>query len=455
MLIMSSPTLLSPPVFGCLAAAVLALLAAPVHANDLVDVYREAVDHDAVSRSLTEQALAQRESLPRARAALLPRISASLDASRERVETQAGAGPAMVERRGNLTSAGIGALQPLWDLSAFREYRAAGLDADMAGHLVAEASQDLLLRAGERYFGVLSAADQLATNIAERDAFAALLAQARGRESTGVGPRSDVTQAQSFYDATLQGVIDAENLLEDARRALQELTGSYRMNLAPLRAEIPLRRPDPDSAERWLERAAAANPSLLAIRARAQAAQRRIGAAQAQGLPVVGLRGNLTRSRPDATLGSDEDAEVVGITVTWPLLQGGAVASRVRESRALSRAAEADEQHLAREVERRVHMTWRGCVTGIERIRAGERAVASTLAAVDAARNNVEYGTGSEFELLNAQNLHFAARRAYHVSRFDYLVNWLRLKSLAGELTERDLVEVDALLIEDDNGETA
>jgi outer membrane protein len=55
-----------------------------------------------------------------------------------------------------------------------------------------------LLRVAQAYFAILSATDQLATNRNEREAFGALLNQARSREQTGISPRSDVEQAQAF-----------------------------------------------------------------------------------------------------------------------------------------------------------------------------------------------------------------------------------------------------------------
>ena len=67
---------------------------------------------------------------------------------------------------------------------------------------------------------------------------------------------------------------------------------------------------------------------------------------------------------------------------------------------------------------------------------------------MESSRNKIEFGTGTEFELLNAQNLHFAAQRAYHQARFDQLTSALRLKALTGSLTERDLQQVDDLLVE-------
>ena len=87
-------------------------------------------------------------------------------------------------------------------------------------------------------------------------------------------------------------------------------------------------------------------------------------------------------------------------------------------------------------------------MTGIQRIGAARRAVDSGAHAVDAMRRNVEFGTGTEFELLDAQNNYYTARRAYAQTRYDYLTNVLTLKQQAGRLTEQDLVAIDNLLIE-------
>ncbi len=68
--------------------------------------------------------------------------------------------------------------------------------------------------------------------------------------------------------------------------------------------------------------------------------------------------------------------------------------------------------------------------------------------AVEASRRNVEFGTGTEFDLLNAQNNYYSAVRAYSQSRYDYLTSVLTLKQQAGRLSELDLLAVDGLLIE-------
>ncbi|HEV7632084.1 MAG TPA: TolC family outer membrane protein [Steroidobacteraceae bacterium] len=426
-----------------LLVAAVALSMHAAQANDLLDVYRQALERDAVLQGQAGLRAAQVEAGPQARAILLPQLGATAQRSRDRSSIDQSP-----DVYGDARSLGLTFSQTLWDLASFQQLKAANLESAAAETRFRDAQQSLLLRVSETYFRTLSAADQLATNIAERDAFGGLLNQAKVREQTGVGPRSDVVQAQSYFDATLQSVIDAENEYEDARRALQEITGDYRADLAPLREEIPLRAPEPAAVDDWVARAQQDNLTLRAGELQVEAAARRVAADQSGGMPTLALRGSLSRLRQDGLPGSDQNIDGVGLAVTWPLFQGGAVASRTRESRGLQRQAEAAYLQAQREVERRTRLAWRGALTGIERIEVAQRAVQSSRAAVESSRNKIEFGTGTEFELLNAQNLHFAAQRAYHQARFDQLTSALRLKALTGSLTERDLQQVDDLLVE-------
>ena len=123
-----------------------------------------------------------------------------------------------------------------------------------------------MLRVAQAYFALLAASDQLAANVAEREAFGALLHQAQVREQTGVGPRSDALQAQAFYDATDEAVIDARNALDDARLVLTEIVGTHAGDVVPLREDIPLASPEPATAEDWV---ASARQDNLDVRAAA------------------------------------------------------------------------------------------------------------------------------------------------------------------------------------------
>jgi outer membrane protein len=430
-------------------------------ANDLKDLYELALTRDASLQAAGFQRDAAIEAKPQALAPWLPQVSAAASATRERAGfngspstgSQAadcavsGAG-GMQHCYGTARSLGLNLSQTLWSFQAFSQLKEANFQAAAAEAGFRSAQQNLLLRVAQAYFAILSATDQLATNRAERDAFGTLLNQARTREQTGVGPRSDVQQAQAFYDATEQSVIDAQNALDDANLALTEIVGPRSATIAPLRQDIPLSSPEPMSAEEWVSSARRDNFDVRTAELKMEAAERDVSAQRGRGLPTFSLTGTSSKLTQDEVLGGNQTLDTVGVSFTWPLFQGGAVASAVRQSRALYHQAQAGYDLAQRDTERQTRAAFRGIVSGIQRIGAARRAVDSGQGAVEASRRNVEFGTGTEFDLLNAQNNYYAAVRAYSQSRYDYLTNVLTLKQQAGRLSEHDLLAIDDLLVE-------
>jgi outer membrane protein len=442
-------------------AMAMALAANLGAANDLKDLYELAQTRDATLQAAAFQRDAAIEAKPQALASWLPQVSAAASTTRERAGFESTPSPgsqaadctlnATADSQhcyGTAHSLGLNLSQTLWSFQAFSQLKEANFQAAAAEATFRSAQQNLLLRVAQAYFGILSAADQLATNRAEREAFGTLLNQARTREQTGVGPRSDVQQAQAFYDATEQSVIDAQNALDDANLALTEIVGPHSATIAPLRQDIPLSSPDPVSAEEWVISARRDNFDVRTAELKMEAAERDISAQRGRALPTFLLTGTASKLNQDEVLGGNQTLDTVGVSFSWPLFQGGAIASAVRQSRALYREAQAGYDSAQRDTERQTRAAFRDIVSGIQRIGAARRAVDSGQGAVEASRRNVEFGTGTEFDLLNAQNNYYAAVRAYSQTRYDYLTNVLILKQQAGRLSEHDLLAIDDLLVE-------
>ncbi len=446
---------------GALLLGGLCLAAQVADANDLKQYYELALTRDTTLQAAHFQRDALVEARPQAIAQWLPQISANASAARERAGFDSGpaqgtqaadcaiSSTANTQRcYGTAHALGLSMSQTLWSFQSFSQLKEANFQVAAAEATFQGAQQSLLLRVAQAYFGILSAADQLATNVAERDAFNTLLNQAKSREQTGVGPRSDVEQAQAFYDATEQSVIDARNALDDANLALTQIVGQKVAGVAPLREDIPLLSPEPASADDWVTSARLDNFDVRTAQLTMEAASRDISVQRGRGLPTISLTGSGSKITQDAVLGGNQRLDTIGVSFSWPLFQGGAITSAVRQSRALFRESQAHYEAAQRSTETQTRAAFRGIVTGIQRIGAAHRAVDSGERAVEAMRRNVEFGTGNEFELLNAQNNYYTARRAYNQARYDYLTNVLTLKQQAGRLTEQDLIAIDNLLIE-------
>jgi outer membrane protein len=439
----------------------LALTAQVTAANDLQQFYELALTRDTTLQAAHFQRDALVEARPQAIAQWLPQIAANASAVRERAGFNSG--PALgteaadcaisstVDTQrcyGTAHTLGLNMSQTLWSFQSFSQLKEANFQVAAAEASFQGAQQSLLLRVAQAYFGILSAADQLATNVAERDAFSTLLNQAKSREQTGVGPRSDVDQAQAFYDATEQPVIDARNALDDANLAMAQIIGQPVQSVAALREDIPLLPPEPASADDWVSSARQDNFDVRTAQLTMEAASRDIGVQRGRGLPTISLTGSGSKITQNDVLGGNQTLDTVGVSFNWPLFSGGAIASAVRQSRALFHESQANFEAAKRNTETQTRAAFRGIVTGIQRIAAARRAVDSGQRAVEAMRRNVEFGTGTEFELLDAQNNYYTARRAFAQSRYDYLTNVLTLKQQAGRLTEQDLIAIDNLLIE-------
>jgi signal transduction histidine kinase len=232
--------------------------AIPAEANDLMRLYHLALTRDRTVEAAKHQRDAAIEARPQALSQWLPRLSgvgsrerhfSSQEAASFGLTENAGTPPplgsfgledcvrrsvATVRCSANKTSYGLTLSQTLWSYEAYSQLKQADAQAASAEASYVGAQQDLLLRVAQAYLAVLAAQDQLSTLHLEREAYAMQLKQTQDRERTGLGSRSDVEQARSFYNLTAQGLINSENALDDARLTFAVIAGEPPGHIAPL-----------------------------------------------------------------------------------------------------------------------------------------------------------------------------------------------------------------------------
>ena len=80
------------------------------------------------------------------------------------------------------------------------------------------------------------------------------------------------------------------------------------------------------------------------------------------------------------------------------------------------------------------------------RVAARRQGITSSQSALDATQAGYEVGTRNIVDVLNAQNQLFTSQRDYANSRYDYVLNMLRLKQQAGQLSPGDINSIDSWL---------
>ena len=84
----------------------------------------------------------------------------------------------------------------------------------------------------------------------------------------------------------------------------------------------------------------------------------------------------------------------------------------------------------------------------VARVKSLKQAVESAQTALEATEAGYEVGTRTSVDVLQARQRLFQAQTDFARSRYDYLLNVLRLQQAAGTLDRTGLEEINALLSE-------
>ena len=458
-----------------LACSVAALLAggAPTRAENLVEVYQAAVRSDPVVREAEARRMAALEAKPQARGLLLPQVNvngqyATRDSDSASTFTQS------VDLDDNPSTPNVIVQVPnnqqvdsdFWNYQAevrqslFRWDQWQALKRADATVAVAEASyraaqQNLLVRVSSAYFDVLAAEDTLTAAQATLEALTRQLEQAEKRFEVGLIAITDVQEARAAHDNATAGVIAAKRALATSQEVLRELTNETYTTLAKPAEQMPLNQPDPASEQEWVDRALANNLDVIAARLESEVAARDVKVAQAGHMPTVELfaQRNEFDSETTATnngltgpADSNQTQDTFGVQVSVPIFSGGATQSRVRESVYLQRAARERLEARQRAAERETRDAYLGVLAEKARVQALGQAVKSSQTALEATEAGFEVGTRTTVDVLAARRTLFEAQRDYARSRYDYLINIVRLKSATGGLVQDDLSAINNFL---------
>lgn len=423
------------------------LISPLVWAEDLLDVFTMSLRSNPQLLAEGASRLAVGELDDQARANFLPQVDLSANTGKTWLDasSQNFGGQTNFNNHGYTLSL----VQPLYRRENFVQRTQADIAIEGADASYVVAEQSLIVRVAERYFGVLGAEDDLTFALAEREAIAKQLEQTEQRFDVGMATITDVTESQAAFDLANAAVIEAENALANANEQLRETSGKYIDDLTGLQGESPLVSPEPADMDQWSETALKQNPSLIVAASNVDNAGQNIELQKSGHYPsldLVAQKNYDSQSDGNFSGSSKTHTETIGFQVNVPIYAGGAVVSRTREAGYRLDEAMQNEEEQRRFVIRQTRESYNGVMSGISRVKALRQAVVSNEKALESTQAGYEVGTRTTVDVLNARRNLFSARRDYARSRYDYILNTLRLKQAAGIVTLNDLEQINSWL---------
>ena len=443
------------PLAGALA---LAFGAVGAQAQSLSEVVQAARSVDATYLGARSSADAAHYRYEQARSAHLPTAGLQVQAAHNDSNSpQLGvtaSGPTAIKEtvKTNSLGASLTAQQNIFNRANDISIDQAQKNEEIAQSQLVQADQDLIVRVAQAYFDVLAAADALTALQGNTKAIGEQLASAKRNFEVGNATITDTREAEARADLAHAKELAAENNLLVAKVKLDQLVGRNGVTPHPLILPAVLPPVVPSRDSDWVALAESDSQALRQARLGLEVAELATSKAKAGHLPTLVANANYGRTRQreaiddvGAFTGNSRNGGV-SVTLNVPIFSGFLIQNQVNEASALERKARTDAEGAENTVVLGTRTAFVNAQSQAAQVKALEASEASSKLALDATILGYKVGVKVNLDVLNAQSQLYQTQTDAAGARYNYLLAQLKLRQAAGNLSNNDLLPIDALL---------
>lgn len=423
--------------------ALLPLVSTVSFADSLSQVVRQALVSDPALHEAENQWYAEEQQLPMAKAGLLPYVAITGNVNRNYLYQN----PTLATNGfNNQYQISLNLTQPIFNLQNWKLVSQAKDAVKSAAATYSAAVQSLIETASTAYFNVLTAKAQLDYTIANKNAMYQEWQTALQKYHVGLIAITDVYEAQSSYESAVALEVQNKNILADKLEDLRAITGRLYTELNALGAQFPLVQPQPANMEAWVHTAENQNYSIKSAEFSTLAAKENIQVQASAAYPTLNLIGAVGQGKifnaPPVLNGSTTSNNSIGLSMNFPLYQGGLVVASTKQARYQYLAASDALDQTHRTVVTQTRKSYLGITSGISQIQADLKSIQSKVSKLKTTKASYQLGTRTIVDVLNAITGLNLALYNYSLDKYNYVHSIILLKQAAGTLTMED---IDAL----------
>jgi outer membrane protein len=437
---------------GILIAAAMSASLSGAAAEDLVQIYRDALASDPVLASARATWEATQELVPQARAGLLPAVNLAANANEQDFNDRLRTDPTTtIHERFPSYAYTVSASQPLYRPQNSIALNQATQQVGQGDFILASSQQDLIVRVIQAYLDVLLARFNIELTESQKAAVSENLAQAKRNFEVGTATITDTNDAQAKYDQIVAQEISAQNDLDNKLATLRAIIGRAPKELKGFTGKFQPQLPVPGTLDPWVEKAISENYQVRIAQANLDIASLEVDRQRAGHYPTVdlvasfnqGYAGAAATTGANGAFASESRLGLIGLQLNVPIYQGGAISSRVRQAVANQEKARQDLEFARRNAQLQAQTSFSGVTNGVAQVKALEQALASAQVSYDSNKLGLEVGVRTNLDVLNQQQQVFQTRFNLAQSYYNFVINNLRLKQAVGTLTDADVEEIN------------
>ena len=429
-------------------------------ADDLMQVYGQAVHNDPTFKQAQSTWWSAKQALPIAVSAYLPQVDVTDVLERQYSKSR----PASVSSDGYVSQnvLTLTATQAIFDFSVWTNIAEQSAKVKSATATYLASIQKLMADTAKAYFNVLAAFDKLRFTISNKKAVKRQLVTAQQKFKVGLIAITGVYDAQARYDSANADEISDRNNLYNQLENLRAITGQHYLSLMGINVQVPLITPAPNNIDTWVGTAIHQNYTLQADNYASLAAHRAIlnvalgnGSSSGAGgfMPTVDATASWSRTNnfhytnpiPGSSNSWTNSADV-GLSLDWDPFSGGATYYSTKQAHYnyLTSLGALEQEH--RNVINQTRQSFLGIKSSISRIGADKQSIISARNALKATEAGYTVGTRTMVDVLNDLTQVYQNENQYMDDQYSYINSIISLKQQAGTLSVKDLEQLNSWL---------
>ncbi|KAF0205635.1 MAG: TolC family type I secretion outer membrane [Gallionellaceae bacterium] len=350
---------------------------------------------------------------------------------------------------GARTRVALQASQPLYDREISVQRDQLQLSADVSDMGMASADQALIFRVASGYFEAVKTRAIINLLVQQQNAVSSTYSEISKRQHLGDASKIDLQLTAEKVEATKAKLLNAQLAYNNDLLMLRELTGQN-IKVNSLDVNFSADGVLTGSAAEWLAKAKQNNQQLKLLALLEQVKKSEIEKYGSSLSPKVNLIAQLQRDQVNGsgdygTASNTTSSGSLGVQVSVPLTDGYRSAKK-DEAFYLAEKAKLEYEQASLRIEKEINSIWFALTTGRERIESLSRIVSLSKDRLEATEKNHRQGSRTTMELLGAQSDYIASKLVLLEAQVNLIVNRVRLSSMAGEISEQDLLLANRFL---------
>ncbi|GAB3444061.1 TolC family outer membrane protein [Massilia solisilvae] len=441
-----------PARLGACAALLAALYSGSAAAVSLQQAYQAALKNDPTFRMNFYENEAAKENLVLGRAGLLPSVSAQFSGNKNVADMEnldqmsVLLGKSVTHPRYISRSSVVQMRQSLFNIDALTRYRQGKVQTQASEQQYEANVNEVALRVVGAYCDALFAQDQVALAQVQRDMYLEQQKVNQRLFEKGEGTKTDMLETKARLDLAEATLVEAQDNAVAMLNALAGVIGMDPGTLDTLSSNFRIGDLDVGPYEKWQQLARERNHELAAARLTVENARLEIVKNKAGHYPRVDFIASYSKGDSESlnTYTQNTVNRSLGVQVSIPIYQGGAINAATRQAAANYERAKADLDARTNKIMVDLRKAHSVVQSSVHKVEALVKAVESSKELMKATEQSIKGGVRINLDLLNAQQQLFTSQRDLAQARYTYLLGLLRLSAAAGTIGDTDIREVAA-----------